>query len=621
MKRILSFVICIVLLLPWGNSLTETGSDEFERIATYLDAVTQDTVYNKIHFYNENSDHEMIDSKQELQEATEAMIVTAERYNAMAMDAESALTDEEDSTSAEEICITVQFDSDYFKTDEFIAFSEERNSVRSIEDVRDFRRRLNDYSKEYHAELVRQKLPLASGLDYYKAEIVGYAPFVNFSVLPENLTAEALLEVACSEDVLNISLSCASQIVMETAEVSTAAAEGDIFPTVLNGMSQTMIDGIHTGEGVRIGVYEANENTTGSLSHVNLADKDITMKDSSDPITSHLVSVTSVIATIAPDAEYYIDVINDKTITLEWFLDEVCDVVNCSFGNSGYLTYDYGRDGLFDYQILAHYISFVVSAGNYNATMNPQSRITSPGYAYNAITVGGVDLTYVNSAYRWMHAERACYVTPNQQSKPNLSAAYTLNIPNIGVKTGTSFSAPQVTGAIALLQGWDYIYSLSPERALAVVVTGAEKTYDFSASENFNDKIGWGILNMDRMFEVGANYVDGSNNNDYTGNIVTKQVYVTAGKELQAGLCWLITADPEKEEKYITDYDLKIYSNLYGQPVATSSSSDSNTEVVRYTPQFSGSCWIVVTQNDPINDDLIKYDYYSLSYLGASETP
>ena len=126
---------------------------------------------------------------------------------------------------------------------------------------------------------------------------------------------------------------------------------------------------------------------------------------------------------------------------------------------------------------------------------------------------------------------------------------------------------------------------------------------------------------MDRMFEVGANYVDGSNNNDYTGNIVTKQVYVTAGKELQAGLCWLITADPEKEEKYITDYDLKIYSNLYGQPVATSSSSDSNTEVVRYTPQFSGSCWIVVTQNDPINDDLIKYDYYSLSYLGASETP
>ena len=90
MKRILSFVICIVLLLPWGNSLTETGSDEFERIATYLDAVTQDTVYNKIHFYNENSDHEMIDSKQELQEATEAMIVTAERYNAMAMDAEYA---------------------------------------------------------------------------------------------------------------------------------------------------------------------------------------------------------------------------------------------------------------------------------------------------------------------------------------------------------------------------------------------------------------------------------------------------------------------------------------------------------------------------------------------------
>ena len=337
MKKIFSFVICITLLLPWGNFPTETGSDEFERIETYLDAVTQDTVYNKIHFYNENSDHEMIDSKQELQEATEAMIVTAERYNAIAMDAESALTDEEDSASAEALCITVQFDSDYFKTDEFIAFSEERDSVRSMEDVRDFRRRLNAYSKEYHAELVRQKLPLASGLDYYKAEIVGYAPFANFSVLPEDLTAEALLNVACSEDVLNISLSCASQTAtaVETAEISTAAAEGDIFPTVLNGMSQTMIDGIHTGEGVRIGVYEANENTTGSLSHVNLVDKDITMKDSSDPITSHLVNVTSVIATIAPDAEYYIDVMED--LTLEWFLDEVCDVVNCSFGYTDYM--------------------------------------------------------------------------------------------------------------------------------------------------------------------------------------------------------------------------------------------------------------------------------------------
>lgn len=91
------------------------------------------------------------------------------------------------------------------------------------------------------------------------------------------------------------------------------------------------------------------------------------------------------------------------------------------------------------------------------------------------------------------------------------------------------------------------------------------------------------------------------------------------------GFAWLITAEEVRNshaDLHITDYDVKIYDYLYAdQPIASSTSTNSNVEVVRYTPQYDGQVWVVVTQNDPIDWSYIEYDYYALTYAGGMETP
>lgn len=49
------------------------------------------------------------------------------------------------------------------------------------------------------------------------------------------------------------------------------------------------------------------------------------------------------------------------------------------------------------------------------------------------------------------HESNASYTTVESVSKPNISAPYSVDIPNIGTRNGTSFATPQVTGVLALL--------------------------------------------------------------------------------------------------------------------------------------------------------------------------
>lgn len=172
MKKIMSIILCIALVLPCvSNALDKSYLEDFKRIEDYLEEVTQDNTYNKIHFYNGNSDHATIDSPQELCEATDVIAEVAESYNMSLSESVSNLSNEEVNTQREEICVTVQFDSNYFQTDEFIEFSKERYTLKNREEVREFRQRLNAFSKSYHDNLVAQNMHIVSDLNYIEADV------------------------------------------------------------------------------------------------------------------------------------------------------------------------------------------------------------------------------------------------------------------------------------------------------------------------------------------------------------------------------------------------------------------------------------------------------------------
>ena len=388
--------------------------------------------------------------------------------------------------------------------------------------------------------------------------------------------------------------------------------------------------GKYTGSGVRIGIYEAEG--VCDTSHVNLADKNITLHDTNSAISPHATAVTSIVALIAPNASFFVSDTPDDLEALSWFIDNCCDVVNCSFGfynnklnsdgtySKGIRSYRYDIDAIYDYQILAHFMTVCKSSGNVctdntKSDYNPDGDITSPGFAYNVITVGGVNRTSIDSAYRWIHASKASYISTEPTVKPNISAPFYMFIPNIGMRNGTSFSAPLVTACIAILEGCKPSYSAYPDRVMSVLTSTAQKTYDYGNGSfigNFDKKVGAGIIDLDAAIESYQYTVLKNTNTAPKTEIISKELTLTAGTEIQIALSWLATADATNETVYVTDYDIYLY-NAAGTRVITSTLSRTNVEMLRYIVPTTGTYRIVAFQFDLMNSN-INQDWISLTY-------
>lgn len=605
-KKLIAILLTLSLLLV---SFGGIGVSAEENDVPDNETATVDNPYNKIHFYFNNEDHTIIDSSAELQEAVSSITSNA---NTMARSGEPTNS---------EIDVSVEFASDFMETDAYRSFSQERASIDSIEELRSFRQRLNAYSKTYHNELISENMASLDGLEYSECDAIGYSPFVILKMEIGDISTSALYELSEMENVTNISLQ------YEPVAVNTATWDQTL--DAINAYD-VVNNETYTGAGIRIGVFEADG--VCDTSNVNLLGKSITIRNPNASTHSHATNVTSILATIAPDAEFYVS--DDDHPSLNWFIEQGCDIVNCSFSyyfntlnedntyTAGVWGYDHSIDGLFDYQIRAHFITVFVASGNYcnlpqRAYYNPENLLTSPGYAYNAITVGGVNQELIDSEYRWVWAPRASYKCSFPRSKPNISAPYTVDIPNIGTKSGTSFSCPIVAASVALLMESRGEYLAYPESVLSVLTSTAQKTYDYSVHQsgyynNFDERVGAGIIDLDRMLNADVFDVIQNTNRSSDVEIVSEPIYLPAGTELQISLAWLVTHDGYEFEVYVTDYDLRVL-DLYGEWVDASFLIDSNTEMVRITAPHSGTYRIVIHQADTMSP-AIDEEWISLTY-------
>ena len=616
MKKVLSIILSLVMLLSMSVTAFATDATvkiESEDKVVFFDSETDNT-YNKLHFYFDNPDNATIDDMNELIEATSKLT----NSNAELASAQTAST-----RSLDEVKITVQFESDFMSTSEYKSFAKERDNLDSIEEIRDFRERLNSFSKEYHNIIASENLALLNDLDYNSVEYIEYSPYVIVNVDADKVDASDLLLVAESEDIVSISVACEEQ------------PEADVaWNTTLNELNAYDIvnDGTYTGDGIRVGIYESGGIC--DVDHVNLSDKNITLRDATKTETPHATNVASILATIAPDAEFYVSDVD--RIGIQWFIDMGCDIVNCSFGyynngdpdedgnySDGIKQYRNDIDGVYDYQILAHFITVVKSAGNYNnnqksSSYNPQNKVTSPGYAYNVITVGGVQRTNSSSGYYLEHDDGASYVTSPIRAKPNVSAIFTVTIPNVGSGSGTSYATPQVAGCIALLEESDVNYVAYPERVMSVLMSTAQKTNDYTEDVGrFNDNVGAGVIDLQRAIDSDLHYRKCNVNGTSRSEVKRITVTMNEGDELQVGLAWLVTAVNTSttghniSEILITDYDLRVYTP--SGSLRSSALSHSNVEMLRLTAEESGTYTIVLYQFGSIADGN-EGDWLSLTY-------
>ncbi len=636
--RSISFVmvfVLIFLLMSPVYSVAEKGTDNVVTTQNHLIQKEYDNYLNKLHFYfsdvssatektysksaydrttvSVESSFDYIDDLTELDKAVDNMYEYGEKY----------LVDNES------IQIVVEFDSDYENTKEYAEFFEEGSKIKTIDDLRAFKKNVAGFSKEYHRQENEKNITKLENIDYKKIKVIDYAPFVILEVDEKDIKAETLLDLAKEEVVLNISLSSEEKVENEASWSRTLNAI-DVQATVVTGG--------YTGEGVNVGVFEIG---ICDVEHENLEDINIIVdgncktdyENNNSTVNAHATAVTSIIALIAPDANYYFS--NNTDVGLSWFIEQGCDVVNCSFGytntreNGDVYEYDlnkavyrYHIDGLYDYQIKANFINVVKSAGNKNndntkSSYNPYSHITSPGLAYSVITVGGLDCSLSLSGYDLVHDSGSCYVATNSSTKPEISAIYSVDIPEFGVKNGTSYAAPQVTACIALLCEKDAGFVWYPNLAKATVIGSAKEIDDHTNISNsyFDYESGAGCISYVNMNKaVDLNYT--INVNRPNSVIVSDTMSLSKNVVLQACLSWSPQIDISDNTCYITNYDIHVY-DPDGNLVCTSAlGSNSAVEFIRYRAQKAGVHTVAVYQNGA-NPTGTKTDYiaYTLNNM------
>lgn len=208
-----------------------------------------------------------------------------------------------------------------------------------------------------------------------------------------------------------------------------------------------------TGEGIKIGILDPSslDVTDPRLSTYNVAEVVIDTVSSNDG--GHGLAVALVLGTqygIASGASIYFADVESRSnmLCLENLIDAGCDVVNMSFGYLNSLDKvitDASLEGYIDYMYNSTGVIMVAASGNGLCYKSQEGKIPLPAAAANVIAVGSHDGYYVSDF-------SSCNILDDVYSKPEIVAkGQARDINAYGFATGTSFSAPAVTGTVALL--------------------------------------------------------------------------------------------------------------------------------------------------------------------------
>lgn len=391
----------------------------------------------------------------------------------------------------------------------------------------------------------------------------------------------------------------------------------------------------NTGTGVKIGQIElaVPEFGISDLSNASI------IRNGSN-YDSHATRVARILVGnsngIAPNATLY-SVSSDSESTfysgVEWLISQGVNVINASMGfkqSSRLGQYDTIAKWI-DHIAIMHDVHFVKSAGNRG---NGDAYITSPGMAYNAITVGGFnDMNTVSHSGDKRYiiegdaGEGSSYreaTSSGRPEKPNLIAsAQGIFFDASTIRNGTSYAAPQVTGIIAQLCGYRSALKVKQTAVGAMLAAGASLKLEgvkgsgerndvfasdvrISGSTQISDYEGAGKVNARdaRLIATTGNYW--GVNISASSFPYTQTVYINASNDslTRVAIFWLkrnsLAATDHTTgtvaQESIPDLDLRVYAPD-GTLVGSSTTTHSNFEIVQFETPATGTYSIQITKH------------------------
>lgn len=227
-----------------------------------------------------------------------------------------------------------------------------------------------------------------------------------------------------------------------------------------------------------------------------------------------------------------------------------------------------------DYHVRFSHISVIAAAGNYGS-----DGISPPGTGYNVITVANVDANQkLNNS--------SSYGTDSSLDlrKPTIAAPGTsIVIGGENIGSGTSYSAPIVSGVVAKLMQQFPALKVLPEAVTAILIVSAENV-------NGHDITGWdslagaGLVNYANAQVASNNYDTFALANDDLGVVRFSTSFTTSiNRELRVAAVWLTPSLTYNEDfpatsNRHTNYNL--YLDAPNSSIAASLDS-SNIEFIK----------------------------------------
>jgi hypothetical protein len=281
--------------------------------------------------------------------------------------------------------------------------------------------------------------------------------------------------------------------------------------------------------------------------------------------------------------------------------------INLSWGGSTSLIPG-SNDRFFDDMVLNRHLLIVKSAGNRGGVCQGDARITSPGLAYNIVTVGGYDDRNTVAWEDDIMDECSSYVdassTNGDREKPevaapsmNVNSTTLTGVGNIG--SGTSWSSGLVTGVSALLIQRAPELQFWPEAIKAILMATA--VHNVEGDATLSDKDGAGGVSADRADDVARQFrgnwdgVSFECDSSSTPPPIDITMPLVASRRTRAVIAW--NNDPAYEWYDVqpsADLDIVVL-DPQDSVVASSASLDNTYEIVDFTPGADGDYTLRIT--------------------------
>ena len=418
--------------------------------------------------------------------------------------------------------------------------------------------------------------------------------------LPDNIVVEYVSDFspvirvkATASEIKSI----ARNISVEIIDANTEAMEPQLgVSRVVTGAASIEAgtsSGGSKGSGVRIGMIDSG---LPDVESATLASADIITAPNITGHRDHATTVANVMVSqgnantalgIASEATLYATA-GDLVDSLDWLVDNSVDVVNVSQA-FGYeidgVFYPYTNEYRFDDRIIDYYVSnynmsICVSAGNWG-----MQGVSSPGMAYNAITVANFNDNNTLSLNDDAITSGSSYMNilsiNGAATKPDI-AAPGANIMINGVNTsGTSISAPHVTACIALIGNYSPVMLLSPASVKAALCAGVQDVRRYTPMQRGGNnsylRFGAGMIDAATAASIAT-----SNQFDF-GFIYSASTYFdttvscSANKSMRVALTMLqdISSYNLTSSATFANLDLEVY-NPNGVQIALSTTTNNN---------------------------------------------